>query len=332
MVKVAVKQPYWLWAGWVVVLVWVGWRAWPSLRVNVNHLGLVAAAMNDETIVQPETVTALTGLQARALAQLFPAKAEAWLQAGVTDSSRMLTYLELCLWYWDQGRKEEAVTACREGQGTAIYWLREGITAQIENHQAEAIDYFIMATQVEPESAEAWYRLAVVLQLEQRNGEAVVAFQEAVNLGYPAYDSLGAIYLQQGRLEEARQVLLEGIAVYPEAQYTYLYLAQVAEAEEKWAEADDWYRQLTEVAPDYGPGYVGRGRIAVRLGEYAQAILYFQQAIQVEPGRISNWLDLGGAAAQSGDTAIARNAYQQALVLQPDNQQAQTGLQALGPE
>ena len=330
MVKVAVKQPYWLWAGWVVVLAWVGWRIWPFLQVNVNHLGLVAAAMNGETVAQPDTAMGLTGLQARALAQLFPAQAETWLQAGVTDSSRMLTYLDLCLWYWDQGRKEEAVTACREGQGTAIYWLREGITAQIENHQAEAIDYFIMATQVEPESAEAWYRLAVVLQLEQRNGEAVVAFQEAVNLGYPAYDSLGAIYLQQGRLEEARQVLLEGIAVYPEAQYTYLYLAQVAEADEKWAEADDWYRQLTEVAPDYGPGYVGRGRIAVRLGQYEQAVTYFQQAVQVEPSRVGFWLELGNVAVQAHEIQVAISAYQEVLILQPENQQARAELEILG--
>ena len=332
MVKVAVKQPYWFWAGWVVVLAWVGWRVWPVLQVNVNHLGLVAAAMNDETIVQPETVTALTGLQARTLARLFPAKAETWLQAGVTDSSRMLTYLELCLWYWDQGRKEAAVTACREGQGTAIYWMREGITAQIAGDHTQAIALLEMATQVESESAEAWFRLGVLLQLEQRYEEALVAFQAAVTHGYSAHSSLGGIYLQLKRYPEAREVLLNGVTLYPEDRYTYLNLALVAEAEEKWTEADDWYRQLAQLFPDYGPAYSGRGRMALHSGQYAQAVIYFQQATQVEPGRLGFWLELGGAAAQSGDTAIARDAYQQALVLQPDNQQAQTGLQALGQE
>jgi tetratricopeptide (TPR) repeat protein len=193
----------------------------------------------------------------------------------------------------------------------------------------QAIAFFEMATQVEPESAEAWYRLGVMLQQEARYEDAIVAYREAVAHGYEAYDSLGAMYLRLGQLEEARQVLLQGVSVYPEARYTYLNLALVAEAVGNWVEADDWYAQLAVVSPGFGPAYSGRGRIAIRLGEYGQAVAYFQQATQVEPGRLSNWLELAAAAIQVGDTVTAIQAYQQALILQPGNAQAQAGLETL---
>lgn len=362
MVKVAVKQPYWLWAGWVVVA-WVGWRVWPLLQVNVNHLGLVAAAMNGETVAQPATAMGLTGLQARALAQLFPAKAEAWLQAGVTDSSRMLTYLELCLWYWDREQVEMAIAACREGHVSAEYWLRQVSTGEAE---ASVISFYEMATQVEPESARAWYLLGTSLAVEKRYKEAIPAFQQAVALGHPAYVDWGYAYWQTGNLAEARRIFLEGIAVYPNDDFAYLHLAWLAEAEEKWAEADDWYDQLIQLSTTYqATAYAGRGRIAVRSEQFPQAVAYFQQTLQLEPGNTQIWFELANAAAQSGDIPTATNAYQQVmalnpslphiwlttaefffqqgmvepartayqqlLVLQPDNQQAQTRLAELTP-
>lgn len=315
-----------------MVVLGLGWRVALVAQTNLLHHQLLKLVMQGESGSLPEWAEGVTGLTARAAAQLQPDEAQVWLESGLSDYSQSLTALELCLWYWDAGRVVDAAAACRESQGTTIYWIRQGIAAQIEDNQSQAIAFFEMATQVEPESAEAWFRLGVMYQLEQRYEDALAAFQEAVNHGYPAYDSLGAMYLQLGQLEEARQVLLEGVSVYPDAFYTYLYLAQVAEAEEKWSEADDWYRQLAQLFPDYGPAYSGRGRMALHSGQYAQAVIYFQQATQMEPGRLGFWLELGGAAAQSGDTVTARNAYQQALVLQPDNQQAQTGLQALGQE
>lgn len=313
----------------LVLLLGLGWRLAAAAGENALHLQLLDMVMNEEPGPLPEETEEVTGLMARAAAYLNPNEAQAWLEAGLSDDSRTLTALQLCLWYWEAGRRDDAAAACRESQDSTVYWIREGIAAQIAGNNPQAIAFFEMATRVEPTSAEAWYRLGVMLQQEARYEDATVAYREAVAHGYKAYDSLGAMHLQLGQLEAARQVLLEGISVYPEERYTYLNLALVAEAEEKWDEAGEWYQQLMQVAPDYGPGFAGRGRIAVRLGAYAEAVTYFQQATQVEPNRLSNWLELGNAAAQAGDTATAMQAYQQALTLQPDNAQAQAGLEAL---
>lgn len=314
----------------LVLLLGLGWRFAAAAGKNSLHLHLLGMVMGDEPGgTLPEVTDEVTGLTARAAAYLHPEEAQAWLEAGLSDDSHTLTALQLCLWYWEAGRRDDAAAACRQSQDSTIYWIRQGIAAQIAGDNTGAIAFFEMATQVEPESAEAWYRLGVLLQLERRYEEALVAFQAAVNHGYSAYDSLGGIYLQLKRYAEAREVLLEGIAVFPEVRYTYLNLALVAEAEEKWTEADDWYRQLAQLFPDYGPAYSGRGRMALHLGQYTQAVTYFQQATQMEPGRLGFWLDLGNAAAQSGDITIAIKAYQQALIMQPGNAQAQTGLEAL---
>lgn len=316
----------------LVLLLGLGWRLAVASGKNALHLQLLGMVMGNEPGTLPEATDEVTGLTARAAAHLHPDEAQAWLEAGLSDDSRTLTALQLCLWYWEAGQREAAAAACRQSQDSTIYWIRQGIAAQIADDNTKAIAFFEMATQVEPESAEAWHRLGVMLQQEARFEEAIIAYREAVAHGYEAYDSLGAMYLRVGQLEAARQVLLEGISVYPEARYTYLNLALVAEAEENWMEADDWYTQLAVISPDYGPAYSGRGRIAVRLGEYSQAVTYFQQAIEVEPNRLSYWLELGSAAAQAGDTITAMQAYQQALLLQPGNAQAQAGLETLTQE
>lgn len=296
----------------------------------MSHIDLLNALMKGELVTLPLLDQPLTGLQARILAKLDPERAEQWLKAGLPGPGQVFVYFDLCLWYWDEGLTREAAEACRHSDVTAEYWLRRGIAIETESNWAEAIPFYEMATQVEPESGKAWHRLGTRLVLEQRYEEAILAFQQAVALGFAAYTDLGQAYLQTGNLEEARKVLLEGIEIYPESQYAYLYLGQIAETQEDWGDADKWYERLAQIAPGYGVAYSARGRIAVRLGQYEQAVLYFQQATQVEPERIGNWLDLGDAAARAHDTATARTAYQQALVLQPDNQQAQAGLQALG--
>ncbi len=313
-----------------MVLLGLGWRVAAVAQTNLLHHQLLKLVMQGESGSLPESAEGVTGLTARAAAQLQPDEAQVWLESGLSDYSQSLTALELCLWYWDAGRVADAAAACRQGHVTAEYWLRLGLPAESGSNWAAAIPFYEMATQVDPTSGIAWHRLGTRLVLDQQYERAISAFQQAVSLGFAAYTDLGQVYLQTGDLVEARKVLLAGIEIYPESQYAYFYLAQIAEAEEDWLGANEWYEQLARVSPDYGPAYSGRGRIAVRLGEYDQAVAYFQQATQVEPNGLGNWLALAAAAAQAGDTPLAVQAYEQALLLQPDNAQAQAGLEALG--
>lgn len=345
----------------------LGWRSAATVKTNALHLNLLHPVMQGESGELLELSDEVTGLTARAAAVLQPDEAQLWLENGLADYSQPLTALELCLWYWDEGRVADAAAACREGHVTAEFWMRRVFSPEANiSTRSDTLPYYEMATQVEPESARAWYLLGTSFAVEKRYEEAIPAFLQAVALGHPAYVDLSYAYWQTGNLAEARRILLEGITIYPDDDFAHLHLAWLAEDEEKWAEADDWYDQLIQLSTTYqATAYAGRGRIAVRSEQFPQAVAYFQQSLQLEPGNAQIWFELANAAAQSGDIPTATNAYQQVmtlkpplphiwlttaefffqqgmveqariayqqlLVLQPDNQQAQTRLAELAP-
>ncbi|MBK9054557.1 MAG: hypothetical protein IPL78_27705 [Chloroflexi bacterium] len=109
-----------------MVLLGLGWRVALVAQTNLLHHQLLKMVMQGESGSLPEWAEGVTGLTARAAAQLQPDEAQVWLESGLADYSQSLTALELCLWYWDAGRVADAAAACRQGHVTAEYWMSRG--------------------------------------------------------------------------------------------------------------------------------------------------------------------------------------------------------------
>lgn len=108
------RYPYTVLA--LVLLLGLGWRIAAAAGKNVLHLQLLGMVLRHEPGPLPERTGAVTGLVARAAAHLHPDEAQAWLEAGLSDDSHNLTALQLCLWYWEAGRRADAAAACRQSQ------------------------------------------------------------------------------------------------------------------------------------------------------------------------------------------------------------------------
>ena len=83
-----------------------------------------------------------------------------------------------------------------------------GCTRRQEGHGEIALIYYRQAIAMEPELVEAHYGLGLALQELSRLDEAIASQEKALSIDAnysPAYEHLGKIYLQQGKLQESAQ-------------------------------------------------------------------------------------------------------------------------------
>jgi superkiller protein 3 len=308
---------------WGLFIIMVGLSIQEVLPENVSHIFLTKAVMIHQSLTDVRPITKLTAIQARALAQLDATRAEFWLKQGVEGNGRSLTYFELCRSYWQEGRREEAITTCQEGAIPATYWVNLGLQAEQAGDHALALAAYETAIAVDPEQASAWMRLGGRLISSEQFTQAIPALEKALALGYPPsiqlYNWLSRAYLQTDQLEKGRQVLLHGIESLPENRTLMVNLADSYMQSGDWHSAANWYKRMTTENPEDTFAWIRRGNIALQSGEIRQAIIYYEQATILEPTNQSAWQWLAEAAREDGNVPLATQAYMEALRLAPDN-------------
>jgi predicted TPR repeat methyltransferase len=105
-----------------------------------------------------------------------------------------------------------------------------------------------------------------------------------------------------------------------------LSIAILLQQNEQWAAAEDLYRGILEVAPDYPDALHFSGVLAHQQARSEQAVALIERSLELEPDR-ADWHSNLGIVLQDRlklDDAIA--AYQRAIALDPDHANAHNNL------
>lgn len=250
--------------------------------------------------------------------------AEAWLKQGLADAdSAYLAQFELCLLYWNQGRRDLARESCRGTKDSALYWLNHGYVADQDGDKAEALAAFQMASSIDPELTEAWHQLGHALYIAKRYSEAIPVFERVMALeAQPEADvfySLGESYLQVDNLKMARDVLDRGLERYPTERVYYLGMAETFRREGDLDTAESWYVRMLQRWPNDHQAWANRGEIALAGGRSQDAEGYFREATIIQPQDVGYWISLAMVAAETGDYSTVVEAYNRATALRPDD-------------
>ena len=177
-----------------------------------------------------------------------------------------------------------------------FYWARE-YNAGVNAAQDEAVDYdraltrFKNATLIRAGRLEAWRNLAYVYYQLDQDDRAIATYQRIVaadSVDANSLYSLGVLYINQDRYQEAEQVLT----------------------------------QLSRIAPDHYDGHINLAVAQVRLEDIEGAEENYRKAIASDSTRHSAHYNLGNLYWQQQNYTAARKAYGQTLALAPDDDDA----------
>lgn len=205
--------------------------------------------------------------------------------AGIADSSlRMYRATKEPHW------ATEALSAAQQADAlddTLVeVHIALGNAYQATGRTAESIVELKKATDLAPNSDDAFRRLARAYLSAGRANEAIDAYRKAVDVNrydWVNSDTLGAAYLQLGKYQEAATA----------------------------------FQQVIQLAPGNVNGYNDLGAVYLRMGQYDKALDAFGRALKLQ--QIPNtYTNVGIAYAYSGRFAEAVPMFEKAAAMQPD--------------
>jgi tetratricopeptide (TPR) repeat protein len=193
-----------------------------------------------------------------------------------------------------------------------------------------ALDFYAQATDVAPNSADAWIALAnAEHQNEGLNAKALVSYQNAVRLAPERTDFLddyaSALHLAS-RWDEAEVLLNRRLSAAPEDAYAHFLLGGVLmeskPTPKRLKEGEGHLREALRLSPRNPVVEVQFAELLLDRGQGSEAVQLLSDALLRLPFERRAILLLGHAYRMIGQDALAERVGQQAAVLQRDEDQA----------
>ncbi|HIJ89309.1 MAG: tetratricopeptide repeat protein [Desulfobulbaceae bacterium] len=186
-------------------------------------------------------------------------------------------------------------------------------------HQAVDIGYSVVAA--EPDRADAWALLALILpQLRMLDDAEKAALRAlAIEPQNPvAQRALAVIRIRQQRLGEAIPLAEGAMALAPGCPQAMVVLGIVRMAEQRLDEADALFCQAIKLAQS-AEAHANRAQLQMRRNDFGAAIVHGEAAVAKKPFLVGIWQMLARLYLRvgRGDDAIA--ALERAARLEPDN-------------
>ena len=141
------------------------------------------------------------------------------------------------------------------------------------------------------------------LYAEQKYGEAVSAYEEAIGLdpgnwGYRL--NMGLALKKAGRPDEALAAFRKAVEINPESYSANKETGEALGMAKQFAEARPFYEKAVALSPDDPDGQYNLGVCLVNIGESEAALPRFQKAVELKP-------DYAEAYYQMGTILIGQN-------------------------
>lgn len=128
----------------------------------------------------------------------------------------------------------------------------------------------------------------------------------------------GTELLNQGKFDEAVQVLTSAMQMNPQDEDVHYNLGMALSRSGKTNEAVQQYEEALRILPEYVEAHNNLGNLLMRMDRMEEAIQHFEQAIKTMPEYASAHNNLGTALQKSGRTNDALMHFQQAVKINPD--------------
>jgi len=187
--------------------------------------------------------------------------------------------------------------------------------------------------ELEPDDELAHRNLGNALLLSGHREDAGAHFEKANELhlraaveadpaSAAALDSLGALLLGAGRVEEAASQFRKAAALDPDSAETRVNLAGALAQQGKLDESLEELRQTLAAKPDYAPAHYHLGLVYSQRGDAPAALREYRRAVELDPRYAEAHISLAEALGALGETAEAVEHWRAGIELDPGDADA----------
>jgi len=246
--------------------------------------------------------------------------------------------------YHEVANDPAAVAEWQFGQALPLLMAR-GDAQRLAGNLPAAANWYRLATQVAPTSAEAFWQLALIDGALGQRQAAIDTLTVAVSLApnnVPMRHALGLAYLQTGALTAAEGEFLRVLELEPDDFYTNLYLANLELALAHPDLAELYAHKSTQLQPNNPRTHYALANALARRAQWLGAVAELRTALNLVEGWnrqsglpvsqaevISYHLLLANAYESTNQTALAIAEYRAVVALDPLNPSAMKKLEAL---
>ena len=137
------------------------------------------------------------------------------------------------------------------------------------------------------------------------------------------YDERAHALYNEGKYDEALDVLREGLALYPQAVELHVGLGYARLAREEYAWARRSFDDALALDAEHEDALAGLGEVLMKFGQHEQALRTFERTLELGyEDDIELMLQVGRALFREGQIEEARRYFDTAVAQAPDNAEA----------
>jgi len=171
-----------------------------------------------------------------------------------------------------------------------------------------------------PKNLEARYNLALLLQQAGHHDQEMELYQKNMGIGWhlPTTTNLAAIYVEKGRVVDARSLLEKAAKRYRnEATPRYL-LAELDEKAGKLKQAEAWHKKSLRADPLNAFAHIRYARFLKQQKHFDLAIKHALKATRLQPTSAICLTITGNIQVHRKEYQDALESYQKSLAILPD--------------
>jgi tetratricopeptide (TPR) repeat protein/DNA-binding winged helix-turn-helix (wHTH) protein/TolB-like protein len=176
---------------------------------------------------------------------------------------------------------------------------------------------------MDPQEVEAYWRLAILLEGEERFEEAIEVLKRALIIDPEAkniYNTLGLLYADIGDHANAEAMIRRHASLAPREPNAWNSLGLVLDWAGRYEDAITAYERALALDPNFGLAIVHLGNTYFHQGRYAEAIEQYGRFIERTPTQIERaraWGRIAWVYMKKGDRARAEDAARREMQLEP---------------
>lgn len=197
----------------------------------------------------------------------------------------------------------------------------------VRDKQLYYLELTLKKTKEQPANPKPYADAGIIYYNYKKDPEkALFYFQKALEIDSTykqAYNYLAKIFMQQGKKNQAIEILNKSINLRLEDETTYFNLGVIYMQDDKLEDAVGLFNKVLAINPNKLAAYYNIGLILIKLNKFSQAIEVFKKAVSMDPHDTRVYLHLAKLHEKISEPKKAIRYYKQLINLQSnkDNQQ-----------